>query len=241
MRPPPQPMSRRRRLCTVCSRSDRPRDHRINRPPLDVDCVSPPRTRAGARGDHHSIHAAALAACRIVRPSIKAERQSPLRAWCKASCCGKHVFRLHYRDVIGSLLPQKACERMNVLRGQCSVSMPEGRPAERRLDPETLLGLCKKGVITCGKPGAHLPHCARALLRCDPVEDDARPYRVPAHPFRLPRRDEARLRAQDDAILDHFQSDLRQGVEPVVVMSTISSAVPAAGAPSVAPELSTMR
>jgi hypothetical protein len=30
-------------------------------------------------------------------------------------------------------------------------------------------------------------------------------------------------------------------VAPVVVMSTISSAVPAAGAPSVAPRLSTMR
>ena len=36
-------------------------------------------------------------------------------------------------------------------------------------------------------------------------------------------------------------SALAASVAPVVVMSTISSAVPAAGAPSVAPELSTMR
>jgi hypothetical protein len=34
---------------------------------------------------------------------------------------------------------------------------------------------------------------------------------------------------------------LAASVAPEVVMSTISSAVPAAGAPSVAPELSTMR
>ena len=34
---------------------------------------------------------------------------------------------------------------------------------------------------------------------------------------------------------------LARSVEPVVVMSTISSARPAAGAPSVAPKLSTMR
>ena len=36
-------------------------------------------------------------------------------------------------------------------------------------------------------------------------------------------------------------SPLAASVVPVVVMSTISSAEPAAGAPSVAPELSTMR
>ncbi len=36
-------------------------------------------------------------------------------------------------------------------------------------------------------------------------------------------------------------SPLAASVAPVVVMSTIISALPAAGAPSVAPELSTMR
>ena len=39
----------------------------------------------------------------------------------------------------------------------------------------------------------------------------------------------------------NLKDDASLGVSPVVVMSTITSAEPAAGAPSVAPRLSTMR
>ena len=85
--------------------------------------------------------------------------------------------------MIGPVFAQQRGEGMNILRGAVQGEHAgRGRAAERRLDPETLLGLCKKGVITGRKSGAHLPYCARALLRRDAVEHDASRIALPRTP-----------------------------------------------------------
>ena len=98
--------------------------------------------------------------------------------------------------------------------------------------------------MSCAAPGSRARtsrDAARLLARGDAVEDGARGRPARAGPQGA--ASEATSIACDRRMTPSSSvfSALAASVAPVVVMSTISSAAPAAGAPSVAPRLSTMR
>ncbi len=94
--------------------------------------------------------------------------------------------------------------------------------------------------MACGGSTArYLAGQAGILLGGDAAEDRGGGQPVPAAPGRAQRGDQIGLRAQDDAIVEDLEAvggkrRTRRG------MSTMASAVPAAGLPSVAPWLSTI-
>ena len=85
--------------------------------------------------------------------------------------------------------------------------MPEEvGPPNGGFDAEASLRLGQQRVVAAGKAGAHLAERARARLRRDAVEHQARGLALGRAPVGRARRHQIGLRAQDHAVLDHLEA-----------------------------------
>src|SRR5581483_10544694 len=87
----------------------------------------------------------------------------------------KDVAKLGHSDGLGSIRAQEACQRIDLVRRAVQGDHAGGcRAAERRLDSEFLPGVFDKLFSAGGETCSDLAIGARARLRRDPVEYDAR-------------------------------------------------------------------
>jgi len=155
----------------------------------------------------------------------------------------EHIIDLRHDDRIGAVLTQKS-SRGHELRqaGSAGSGMPDDvGPPNGVSTPNISLARPSRAVVAARKLRPHFAKQPRSRVRGDAIEDEAGGFKLLSCPRRRrgPRRGSPATRNITPSSIT--LRPLAASVVPVVVMSTISSAMPAAGAPSVAPALSTMR
>ena len=136
----------------------------------------------------------------------RAGRARP-RAWRRADCRGRRRSRdPRPRRSRRPCRADSVASACTCAGGQCSVSMPdEVGPPNGVATPKRSLRLAPAALVAAGKARAHFAECARARLRRDAVEHDARGTRARRAPVGRARRHQVGLRAQDHAVLDHLE------------------------------------
>ena len=174
-------------------------------------------------------------ACRFIA-------QPGLELGVKRIVAREHVVERQHGDRFRALLAQEIASPCTcVAAGSAASACPtRSAPPNGATTPNVFLRFGQQPVVApesaCGLRGTRARAPAR---RCDRGSARAVRARVaPQSALRAATRLACERRITPSSMT---LSPLAASVAPVVVMSTISSAVPAAGAPSVAPALSTMR
>src|SRR5262249_32023249 len=118
---------------------------------------------------------------------------------------GEHVVERRHRDGVGAALAQQPGERVHVVGRTVQGEHVGGGAIEWRDGAEALLRLGDEGVVAERHVGAHLAERVGAALRRDAVEDGAGGGAGGNAPVGPARRDEVRLRTQDEAVLHHLE------------------------------------
>src|SRR6476620_3145750 len=141
----------------------------------------------------------------------------------------QHIVERCHGYRIGAVGAEKAAKRVKLCRRAVQRNHSRGgRPAERRYHAEAIMSLGEQRGVAALEAGADFPVFAGAGARAS-LDQSASLSATRLAWLRRITPSSSTLRP------------LAARVAPVVVMSTIISAVPTAGAPSVAPALSTMR
>ena len=176
------------------------------------------------------------------RTLVRRAGRAPPRAWHKADSRGK---RRNPRSATTTFSApfsrRRVASAWTCLGGQCSVSMPE------EVGPPNGVSTPKRSFASASSAASQpakrvrTSRNARARVCAAMRSSTTRAISRSAGP-QLAARAATRLACERRITPSSITlKPLAASVAPVVVMSTISSAVPAAGAPSVAPALSTIR